>query len=325
MQTHDSLGRRFPTTTLSTGKRVNLTHRRLAWFERLNWYGPLPSSFLLEYSRLWGYRNDQKARHDFTLLTTEDDTPYGSRYLSKPTQQNTSFYRPRNQQLVYDLSEASLKALKDADRYVDMGHNDHWMHRFGKACVVASIELGVLAAAKKGADVRFIPQHQALDRSPRIEVPYAYTDPKTGQTHHHKGLLCPDYVFAIEYGGKRRNFALEFTRATEINVTENFDRKSALRNTLQYTHLIGGKLYQELYGLNNLMLLNVNTNDTNMRNTMKVLHDVAKSPTNPEGKNNYMLFRSVKDFTRPFLPPRPLDLYAGAWERQGHEAFFINQ
>ena len=49
--TSGSLGRRSRLHPQSTGKRITLTERDLLWFEKIHEHGPLPSSFLLEYSK----------------------------------------------------------------------------------------------------------------------------------------------------------------------------------------------------------------------------------------------------------------------------------
>lgn len=322
---HDSLGRRLPTSRRSTGKRMRPTERSLLWFERLNAYGPLPTSYLLEYSRLFGFRNEKKARGALTDLAHEVETPHGGPYLIRPPQQNVSAYPQRNRQLVYDVNARAKSALKEAGLYVEMGHSDHWMHRFVKACCIASIELAILQRARGGADLAFLPQHEILaGRSPRVVVPYAWRDAETGQSVSRRQVLIPDYLFAIDYGGKRRHFAVEVSRATEPNRASGFDRKSVRRSMLQYASLIGGGLHHDLFGFRNLLLLNVVTSVPAMRSMMDVVREIAAGPTNPEGKNNYILFKAIPDFTRPFMPPVPMwSLVAEPWERVGWEPFSL--
>lgn len=327
-QATDSLARRFPTNDTPTGRRIaEITERRLLWFERMRWYGPLPTTFLLDYSRLFGFKNEKRAREDLKLLVSETDTPYGGKLLHKPQQQFRSRYHPRNQQLVYDVNGRSVEALKDAGRDIDVKHNDHMYHRMVKAWVIASIELAILELKRRGHDIEYVPQHILLDgRSPRVTVPYRYYSEQQRRWIEREDDLEPDYLYCIYYGTRKRTFALEVGRATETQWSEDFDRKTARKNTLQYAHLIGGKLYRELYGFDNLLLQHVVTNEEHMNNIAGIVHEIATSKKNPEGANNYTLFKHIPNYIEPFMPPRPMyHLVTEPWLRVGYDPFDISQ
>lgn len=107
-------------------------------------HGPLPSPYLLEYSRHFGRKSLGRARDRLTDLFHEENTPHGGRYLDKPAAQFPSLpggYLPRDHTNIYSINACSLRALRDAGRYVEVGHGGWWEHQLGLACALASIEL----------------------------------------------------------------------------------------------------------------------------------------------------------------------------------------
>ena len=49
--THDSLGRRLRTRSVSSGKKLFLTERDYEWFEVLHRHGPLPTSYIHAFTK----------------------------------------------------------------------------------------------------------------------------------------------------------------------------------------------------------------------------------------------------------------------------------
>lgn len=110
MPDHDTLGRRGRLMPTSSGKRVSPTERDLRWFAALAEHGPLPSSFLLAFSR-GSHASEKRARERLTDLFHEDNTPDGGPYLIRPPQQFRTI-DSRYNQLVYDLAPAGWQALQ---------------------------------------------------------------------------------------------------------------------------------------------------------------------------------------------------------------------
>ena len=137
----DTLGRRANRLRPpSTGRRVTLTSRDIAWFELLHRHGPLPSSYLSAFA---GTAADNTIAKRLTLLGSEDNTPHGGRYLDRPAEQFATL-DARFNQLVYDINARSLVALKEHERYKEHAPRTsglRWKHDHLAACITASIEL----------------------------------------------------------------------------------------------------------------------------------------------------------------------------------------
>lgn len=316
----DTIGRRSRLRTTSTGKRVSPTERDLLWFAKLAEHGPLPTSFLLQYSDGSG-NSEKRARERLCDLFHEDNTPDGRAYLVRPPQQLRTI-DSRYNQLVYDLAPAGLRALKrigvDISQY--SAPSGPWLHRFMTACVTASIELACL----KRDHISYIPQSQILKLAGKaLRCPVTFADPIT------KGRmtkdLIPDALFGLQYhtpdGDRFRFFAVEADRATEPTTSANWNRKSFLRNLLQYDAYVAGGTYRQHLKLTApLLVLNVLSGQQRME---RMVECVAKSY--PNG-NNFMLFQAWEDFGSTFRPPHPQSgLLMGDWMRGGLGSFTLHK
>ena len=315
----DALNRRRRDRPQSTGKRITPQPRDLLWMQKLHEHGPLSSSFLHAFSEhLAG--NEKRSRDRLTDLFNEDNTTHGGAYLTRPWQQFQTL-DARYQDLVYDLGRPAEQVLKAQNLWHETGGpSGPWTHQFMVAAITASIELATLA----DPNLSYIPQHAILSRAKttlRCKVPFA--NPVTGDEEISD--LIPDAVFGLEYrqGGKTsfRFFAVEADRATEPTRATKFNRKSHLRNFLQYREFVGGGLYRDHLKLTSgLLVLNVTTGEATMANMLKLASELS-----PSG-NSYQLFQCHPAFGRQFKPPKPLStLLAGPWLRAGRDAFRIDQ
>jgi len=317
---HDAVGRRRRLEPVSTGKRVSPQARDLVWFSKLAEHGPLPSSFLLQYADDT-HRSEKRARERLTDLFNETDTPDTGPYLCRPPQQFRTL-DSRYNQLVYDLTPASRKALAGAQMLARPTPRPAgpWLHGFMVGCITASIEL----ALKAREDLRYIPQSDILARA-ETDLRYLtrISSPETG-TSVEKELL-PDAIFGLEYrvvGQRRfRFFAVEADRATEPATSTNFNRKSFLRSVLQYERYVEHGGYREHLGLTApLVVLHVSSDALR---TQRMVEMVAKRY--PRG-NSYFLFQTWEDFGPVFRPPQPRPtLLVEGWERGGLPALRIDQ
>jgi len=287
---HDSLNRRRRDRRLSTGKRVAPQPRDLLWFQKLHEHGPLSSLYLHAFSKHIG-RSEKRARDRLTDLFNETETPHGGAYLDRPLQQFRTF-DARYQPLVYELAPAGERALREAGKWSDFanGHSGPWQHQFMVSCITASIELATL----DNSNLNYIPQSTILKRAgERLRFPVPFIDPKTKREV--KSDLIPDALFGFEYvdGGRKlyRFFLVEADRATEPTRASKFNRKSHLRNFLQYREYVGRGLYKEHFGLTaGMLVLNVTSSQRTMENMIKLLGEIA-----PKG-NTYKLFQAVEEF-----------------------------
>jgi hypothetical protein len=316
----NSLARRQRLTSQSTGKRVTPQDRDLLWFAKLAEHGPLPSSFLLQYSKDMR-RSDKRARERLTDLFNEDNTPDGGAYLTRPPQQFRTL-DSRYNQLVYNLTPASKKALHKAGLSPSASSTPSgpWLHRFMVSCVTASIELATIDRL----DITYIPQSAILARANTdLRFPVTIIDPSTNRSQAKD--LIPDAVFGLEYhtnaGSRFRFFAVEADRATEPASSSNFNRKSFMRSLLQYEEYVAGGGYSQHLGLTAPLL--VLTVSSDPARTARMTDITAKHYLNGNG---FMLFQTWTDFGPVFRPPPPNPtLLIGDWARGRVGVFQIDQ
>ena len=316
---HDSPGRRSRIRPEPTGKSVALRPSDLVWFQKLHEHGPLPSSYLLAFTKSQR-RNRKRSLERLTDLFNEDRTKHDGRYLDRPPQQFRTL-DSRYNQLVHDLAPAGHRALAAAGRLSDGVPNPSgpWLHRLMVACTTASVELTTLDRP----DLTFIPAHQILTRAAtELRYPVPIMDPASG-SRFTKDLL-PDALFGLQYhtatGDRFRFFAVECDRATEPATSANWNRKSWRRSLLQYQSYVGGRRYRVHLQLTApLLVLNVTTDPKRQAKMVAVTEEAA-------GKLAYLLFQTWPAFGRVWRPPIPrTDLLAGNWQRAGQTPFLIDR
>ena len=310
--------RRLRYTRQSTGKRVELTERDLAWFAMLRRHGPLPSSYLLDFTRHL-CRNETRALERLGDLYHESNTPHGGPYLSRPSQQWTAL--SKFQRTVYEIAPAAEQALHEQDMLAATEApriSGLYPHRFMVACITASINL----AARATGSLRFIPQDEILARSPNrttaIPCCVSYDNPRTGKRQVLEKPLVPDALFGIEYatsaGRLYRFFMVEADRNHEPVVRADLRETSYLRKVLQYREVIGNGIYRKHFGMKSpLLLLTVTTNARHMSNIQEMAGRIFGS----EGCA-FLLFTTTAEFGDDLCVPDPLTrLLHDPWHRTG--------
>ena len=317
---HDAQGRRKRLQSTSTGKRVRLQERDWWWLQVLHEHGPLSSSFLLQFAADLG-ASEKRAKERLTDLFNEDNTVHGGAYLMRPPQQFQTL-DSRYNQLVYDVGEAGVRALKEAGRYrpASLPASGPWLHRFMVSSVTASIQL----AAEAHPQLTYISAADILERAEaELSYPVEFADPASGGRV--TKALKPDALFGLQYetesGSRYRFFVVEADRSTEPYTSRHFNRKSVLRNVLQYREYVGrGRYKQHLKLTAPLLVLMVCTDEKRAERMQQVVRE--QSP----GGNAYLLFQTWAHFAAPFRPPYPnADLLHGQWERAGHAPLLIDQ
>lgn len=320
MEATDTLGRRSRLKPQSTGKRVMPQERDLLWFQKLHEHGPLPSSFLLQYARDT-HRSDKRAKERLTDLFNEGNTPHGGPCLSRPPQQFRTI-DSRYNQLVYDLTPASEKALKQAGLWNEYStaRSGPWLHSMMVSCITASIELATLDRD----DIRYLSQSYLLERADaELRYPTRITDPATGRDYIKE--LIPDALFGLEYqtpeGPRYRCFLVEADRSTEPATSKNFNRKSWQRSFQQYEAYVGQELFHDHLNLKSPMLvLNVVPDEKRLEQVQRLAPDFA--PT----IQSRFLFQTWDSFGAVFTPPKPKTaLLEGGWSRAGLPDFRIDR
>lgn len=316
----DTLNRRSRFERHSTDKPVKPTELSLLWFEKLQLHGPLPTPYLIEYAKLLvGYTDAYHLSKVLRDLHHEENTPHGGAYLDRPYQQKLTD-NPLANNLVHDINHRSRLALAEEGKYRDLVRDGSFKHQLLSACITASIELGCL---RQPSVYHYVSRFEIEDRANvKLDIPVTFTDPNTTQRITRR--LKPDDIFLIEYKDTKafRLFVVEADRATEPNETPMFDRKSFLRNALQYAEFIGKGLYKQHFDtVSPMLLLTVTINPTKMQHMMDVVLNVSK------GKgSNFMLFQFLPMFGLSFKPPAILpELFNSPWHRAGHHPFYINR
>ena len=290
----------------------------MVWFEKLHEHGPLPSSFLVAFTKDT-HKSEKRSLERLTDLFNETGTPHGGAYLSRPPQQWRTI-DSRHNQLVYDLTDASRSSLREKGLLSAHrpGRSGPWLHNFMVSCITASVELATLGHP----DVSFLSQSFLLERA-NAELRYPVILPDTTTGRYVQKDLIPDALFALRYetpeGSRFRCFMVEADRSTEPLTSSTFNRKSWERNIAQYEAYVGSSHYRKHLNLKAPMLVLVVLSET--KRLAPVLNLVTRhAPTTAE----HLLFTSWESFAVPFAPPRPnTSLLHEPWQRAGFAGFSI--
>lgn len=232
-------------------KGVTPTEREIRWLKHIERHGPQSSKYLFELTR------DTHRCKDTALRQMQKLRAGG--YLSLPRQQRST-ERAEFNQYIYDLGPAAKDHLRDLG--IDeptVRPTGHWWHGYTASCVSGSLDI---AAARHG--VRYIPAHEILSiNGADLAIPVG------------RSKLIPDQLFALDYGGSFRVFALEVDRGTEPKVSARH-RKSYKGNIEQYRRILAEGLHRSHYGIRaNLLVLFVFSHRSNERRFLELL---AKEP-----------------------------------------------
>lgn len=162
------------------------------------------------------------------------------------------------------------------------------------ACVTSSIEI-----AARGDGVRYIPMHTLLARKGvQLAIPVGHQ------------RLIPDQLFALDYGGSYRVFAVEVDRGTEP-LSSTVARKSYVSSIAAYDQMLRQGLHRQHYGLKaNLLVLWI------FAARQRALSFLALCAERAPALSANVLVQWVDGFA-PCLAPGPClaQLYASPWLR----------
>ena len=315
----------------STGKGMELTERDIEIFRLLTRYRYLRSTLL--YALAGG-----KSRKRF--IERLGDLYHEGGYLNRPPQQWQAV-NARYMPAVYELGNAGERVLKQRSPASEsassrvgtrrLGVVRQYRHELMICDIISSIEIGVRA----NPGLHFVSWQEILENpkmpertrnsaSPlAVPVSISYTCPRTKSTDRCDKPLIPDALFGIEYatnGQKRyRFFALEADRNTEPVFRGNLQQTSYLRKILQYREIAARGVYRTHWGLPNLLVLNVTTNEQHMKNTMQLVQELTDGKGSP-----YLLFKTMPALTSVERAPLPTpDMLTVAWQRVRQTPFFI--
>ena len=203
---------------------VRPTDREVRWLKHIERHGPQSSVHLHALTR-------ETHRCKDTSLRQLQKLRAGG-YLMLPRQQRFTEYADFNP-YIYDLTKQAQDYLVDLGQAESAARpTGHWGHGFAVSSVTSAIDI---AAARDG--VRYIPAHEILAIK---HAPLAI--PVNGRK------LIPDQLFALNYDGMYRAFALEVDRGTEPK-TSSAARKSYASSIELYRQMIEQGLHRTHYGL----------------------------------------------------------------------------
>jgi hypothetical protein len=287
-----------------TGKRIVLQERDFLYFAALERHGPLPATYLYEFSKS-AAGNLKGHQQRLTDLYNEDNTPHHGFYLERPEQQFASL-NARYQPLSYELTDVGIRALRDKgiERQSATPPSGPCLHRFMTACITASIELAVRQAGFRyitAADILRHPKCPANTR--RAENPLALG---IGNA-----VMVPDQLFGIDYGGRFRFFALEADRKTETIMTRKSNARAFGKKLDAYAEIVKREAYKDVWGIPTLFVLTVTTSLPHMRTMIDYVRDHAE----PLVAQRF-LFKTRPEFGKYWVvPPVMQDLMSEPWLR----------
>ncbi len=203
---------------------IRPTPREIRWLKHIERHGPLSSQ------HLYTLTSDTHSCRDTALRQMQKLRAGG--FLTLPAQQRRT-ERAEFNPYVYDLTK------KARDHLFDLGleapairPTGHWWHQYLTARVTSSLDI---TATRHG--VKYIPGYEILAlKGTSLAIPLDRTK------------LIPDQLFALDYGGSFRAFAMEVDRGTEPKTSPQA-RKSWARSIAQYRQVIEQGLPQRHYGL----------------------------------------------------------------------------
>jgi hypothetical protein len=324
--------RRSRMRRVATRKRVQITPRDVEILRLLKRYRYLRSSFL---HALVGGKSQKRFIERLGHLYHEGG------YVDRPAQQWQAI-NARYMPAVYELGQAGERLLEALDgesirsqlaRKGRQGAVRQFQHDLMICDIIASIEVGtrsttgvrlvswdeIMASPKMPRATREAPNPFAMP------VSITYTCPDNAHPQRWEKPLIPDALFGIEYASRYsktyRFFALEADRNTEPVVRGSPVQTSYLRKILQYRALAAGEVHRSHFGLPNLLVLTVTTNEQHMRNVMRCLLDVTKGDGDPA-----FLFKTMSSLNSLEVAPVPSPhIIVAPWDRVGRPHIRIDQ
>lgn len=328
MDAHDTLNRRSRMFRRATQKRIELTDRDLEIFRLLHRYRYLRGTHI---HALAGGKSQKR------FIERLGDLYHEGGYVNRPSQQWQAI-NARYMPAVYELGEAGERVLKQRDlleentspllRKAKLGEIRQYHHELMICDIISSIEIGVRA----NPTLRFISWRDILAKAPEatrkstnsFAVPVSVSCTVGDKQYMSDKPLIPDALFGIEYTTNRqksyRFFALEADRDSEPVVRANLHQTSYLRKILQYREIAARTVYKTHWGLPNLFVLTVTTNEKHMKSMIRLVDEL----TNGKGSTS-LLFKTMPSLASLEKSPLPTPyMLTEPWCRAGYDAFHVD-
>lgn len=236
------------------GKTIELEETDYLVFQAIDRHGPLPAPILFEYVR---HKHRSYGTFQRRLTKLYNGSKHVPSLLSRPPQQFAG-YEARYQPIFYDLLPAARTALGSRATQFSPPRTDAFLHRAMTACVAASIEI-----ASRQVGIRYIPKEEVLAHAKCPDATRFASNPLAIPVNV-SGIkaITPDDVFGFQYpNGKYRFFALEIDRKTESIERSNPGQNTFGNKVRGYFDILDRKVFGAHFGLPNLTVLTVTTND----------------------------------------------------------------
>jgi hypothetical protein len=312
----------------ATQKRIELTERDFEIFRLLDRYRYLRSTHIHAFA---GGKSQKR------FIERLGDLYHEGGYVNRPAQQWQAI-NARYMPAVYELGDAGERALEQRGLLGQTTSPLLWKGRLGEVrqyhhelmiCdIMSSIEIGVRANPK----LRFISPRDILVKAPEVTrkaanpfaAPVSIGHTVADKQYTSDKPLIPDALFGIEYttNGQKsyRFFALEADRDSEPVVRANLHQTSYLRKVLQYREIAARTIYKTHWGLPNLLVLTVTTNENHMQSMIRLVDEL----TNGKG-STFLLFKTMPSLASLETAPLPTpSMLTEPWCRVGHHAFYID-
>lgn len=134
---------------------------------------------------------------------------------------------------IYDITPKGRIYLDEAGQLVpSLRPSGHWWHAYTVGALTAAIDRMAVQAG-----ISYLPPQTILDRK-GVGLGIRTSS----------GLVIPDQLFALDYGGSYRAFLLEVDRGTEPHASRAA-KESLARKIREYTEVFSRDLHRQHYGL----------------------------------------------------------------------------
>jgi hypothetical protein len=316
-----------------SGKRIQLTKRDLEIMRLLSRYRYLRSTHL---HALAGGKSHKR------FVERLGDLYHECAFIDRPEPQWRAI-NARYMPTVYELDKAGKQMLEqygvdpDIDAVITSKYQREIARQFPHELMICDILASIEIGTRADPTLRFIswPEILARPKMPEatrnaliplsVDVSITYAPPRSGKSYSFNRPLAPDALFGLEYGagGKKqyRFFALEADRNTEPIVRNNPYQSSYFRKILQYREVIRRSAYKARWGIPNLMVLTVTTNDRHRHNIMRIVDELTSG-----SGNTHLLFKTMPSLASLENAPLPVgDMLTDPWQRARQPDFCINR
>jgi hypothetical protein len=219
-------------------------------------------------------------------------------FLRKPRQQEEA-YNARYSPWIYENGPQAEKVLREGGYTPAKAEGQLFWHQVMISDLMLSIETWCRDAGRAFA-------HRPVKD---LRLPCSISHSINGQLHRCDLAYIPDEVFAVD----GLHFALEADLHNEPIHRSTLAQTSYLRKFLQVREILANKTYQTVWGIPQLLVLNVTVSDEHCRNIMEYMARELG------GKARSLLFKSCPILGSKRQYPNPLlSLLTDPWERVGH-------